>query len=133
MPAGSDSPFWVPIWFSNGIAPLLVRKFGKAAMAGIIIASYTTETFVMDMPVMNAAVIALANGFAAAEGAGLLRRILVYGLTIGGEGIDPSYLTFFVPLCVVPIVSLMTSQGKVREPSIFTTDIGNRMRQLPNG
>jgi Na+/proline symporter len=59
--------------------------------------------------------IALANGFAAAEGAGLLRRILVYGLTIGGEGIDPSYLTFFVPLCVVPIVSLMTSEGKVRE------------------
>ena len=59
--------------------------------------------------------IALANGFAAAEGAGLLRRILVYGLTIGGEGIDPSYLTFFVPLCVVPIVSLMTSQGNCRE------------------
>jgi len=73
MPAGSDSPFWVPIWFSNGIAPLLVRKFGKAAMAGIIIASYTTETFVMDMPVMNAAVIALANGLQA----GLVYRLLV--------------------------------------------------------
>ncbi len=56
---------------------------------------------------------ALAVGFAAPEGAGLLRRTLVYGLTVGGEGIDPSYLTFFVPLVVVPIVSLMTLQGKV--------------------
>ena len=59
--------------------------------------------------------IALATGFVAPEGAGLLRRGLVYGLTVGGEGIDPSYLTFFVPLVVVPIVSLMTTQGKVRE------------------
>ncbi len=33
----------------------------------------------------------------------------------GGEGIDPSYLTFFVPLFVVPTVSLLTSQGKVRK------------------
>ena len=59
--------------------------------------------------------IALSAGFAAPEGAGLLRRLLVYGLTVGGEGIDPSYLTFFIPLFVVPIVSLMTSQGKVRD------------------
>ena len=59
--------------------------------------------------------IALSAGFAAPEGAGLLRRVLVYAFTVGGEGIDPSYLTFFVPLLVVPIVSLMTGQGKVRE------------------
>ena len=59
--------------------------------------------------------IALATEFAAAEGAGLLQRMLVYGLTVGGEGIDPSYLTFFIPLFAVPIVSLLTRQGKVRE------------------
>ena len=59
--------------------------------------------------------IALATGFAAPEGAGLMRRVLVYGLTVGGEGIDPSYLTFFIPLFVVPIVSLLTRQGQVRE------------------
>ncbi len=59
--------------------------------------------------------IALYVGFAAAEGAGLVRRILVYCFTVGGEGIDPSYLTFFVPLFVVPIVSLMTRQGTTRE------------------
>ena len=58
---------------------------------------------------------ALATGFAAPEDPGLVRRVLVYGLTVGGEGIDPSYLTFFVPLIVVPIVSLMTRQGKVRQ------------------
>ena len=58
--------------------------------------------------------IALSAGFAAPEGAGLVRRVLVYCFTVGGEGIDPSYLTFFVPLFVVPIVSLMTLQGKVR-------------------
>jgi SSS family solute:Na+ symporter len=59
--------------------------------------------------------IALAAGFAAPEGAGLLRRIFAYSFTVGGEGIDPSYLTFFVPLVVVPVVSLMTRQGTVRE------------------
>ena len=59
--------------------------------------------------------IALATGFAAPEAAGLLRRGLVYGLTVGGDGIDPSYLTFFVPLVVVPVVSLMTTHGKIRD------------------
>ena len=59
--------------------------------------------------------IALATGFAAPEAAGLLRRGLVYGLTVGGDGIDPSYLTFFVPLVVIPVVSLMTTQGQIRE------------------
>ena len=58
--------------------------------------------------------IALAVGFAAPDGAGVARRVLVYGLTVGGEGIDPSYLTFFVPLVVVPIVSLMTAQVGAR-------------------
>jgi SSS family solute:Na+ symporter len=59
--------------------------------------------------------LALANGLAAADGASLVQRIFVYGLTVGGEGIDPSYLTFFIPLIVVPIVSLITKQGPVRE------------------
>ena len=58
---------------------------------------------------------ALATGLAAPEDLGLIRRVLVHGLTVGGEGIDPSYLTFFVPLIVVPIVSLMTRQGNIRE------------------
>ena len=59
--------------------------------------------------------IAVVTGFAAPESSGLVRRVLVYAFTVGGEGIDPSYLTFFIPLFVVPIVSLLTSQGTVRE------------------
>ncbi len=58
---------------------------------------------------------ALATGFAAPADAGLLLRTLDYGLTVNGEGIDPSYLTFFVPLVVVPIVSRLTSQTGARE------------------
>ena len=48
---------------------------------------------------------ALASGFAAPEGAGALRQLLVYGLTVNGEGIDPSYVTTFVPLVAVPLIS----------------------------
>ena len=59
--------------------------------------------------------IALATGFAAAPDAGLAWRTLAYALTVDGQGIDPSYLTFFIPLIVVPIVSLLTSQTGVRE------------------
>ena len=49
------------------------------------------------------------------EGSGLITRLLVSGLTLDGEGIDPSYLTFFVPLFVVPIVSLLTASPNGRE------------------
>ena len=49
------------------------------------------------------------------EGSGLITRLLVSGLTLDGEGIDPSYLTFFVPLFVVPIVSLLTASPDDRE------------------
>ena len=73
--------------------------------------------------------IALATGFAAPDGAGLARRVLAYGLTVGGEGIDPSYLTFFIPLAVVPIVSLMTTQGKVREDFYEMLSGRNQVKQ----
>ena len=54
----------------------------------------------------------LVTGLAAPDGAGLVRRVLANSLSVGGEGIDPSYLTFFVPLVVVPIASLLTTQGE---------------------
>ncbi len=59
--------------------------------------------------------ISLAVGFAAPEGSGMLRQILAYCFTVDGEGIDPSYPTFFVPLVAVPIISLLTKQGPLRE------------------
>ena len=59
--------------------------------------------------------ISLAVGFTAQEGSGLLRQILAYCFTVDGEGIDPSYPTFFVPLVAVPIISMLTKQGPIRE------------------
>lgn len=53
--------------------------------------------------------LALATGFSAPEGASVVRQILAYGLTVNGEGVDPSYVTMVVPLLVVPVVSLLTS------------------------
>ena len=53
--------------------------------------------------------LALAVGFSAPAGSSALRHALVYCLTVNGEGIDPSYVTFFVPLVMVPVVSLVTT------------------------
>ena len=53
--------------------------------------------------------VALAVGFSAPEGASALHRLLVYCFTVGGEGIDPSYVTTFVPLIVIPLVSRLTT------------------------
>ena len=53
--------------------------------------------------------LALAAGFTAPEGASALHRLLAYCFTVDGEGIDPSYVTTFVPLVVIPAVSSLTS------------------------
>ncbi len=53
--------------------------------------------------------LALAVGISAPEGASALHRVVVHGLTVNGEGIDPSYVTTFVPLIVIPVVSRLTS------------------------
>ena len=52
--------------------------------------------------------VALASGLTASEELPLVVRGLVHGLTVDGTGIDPSYVTFFVPLVVVPVVSRLT-------------------------
>jgi SSS family solute:Na+ symporter len=61
----------------------------------------------------------LMFGFSAPEGASSLRRLLAYCLTVNGTGLDPSYVTFFVPLIVVPIVSLLTTEEKERKTSFY--------------
>ena len=53
--------------------------------------------------------LALDTGFAAPEGSSAVRQALAYCLTVNGEGLDPSYVTFFVPMAVVPVVSAMTA------------------------
>ena len=52
---------------------------------------------------------AVAAGVSAPEDASALYRVLVYCLTVDGEGIDPSYVTTFIPLVVVPLVSRLTT------------------------
>ena len=59
--------------------------------------------------------IALAAGVTAPESGGLVTRTLAHALTVDGEGLDPSYLTFFVPLAVVPLVSRFTSNTGARD------------------
>ena len=54
---------------------------------------------------------ALAAGLDAPEGASALRRLLVWCFTAGGEGVDPSYVTTFVPLVVIPVVSRLTADA----------------------
>jgi SSS family solute:Na+ symporter len=49
--------------------------------------------------------IALVSGFGAPESAGAVRQLLAYGLTVNGEGLDPSYVTTLVPLVAVPLIS----------------------------
>ena len=56
--------------------------------------------------------LAVAYGFSAPEGSSVLRRVLAYCFTVNGEGLDPSYFTFFVPLVVVPVVSLLTIEER---------------------
>ena len=53
--------------------------------------------------------LALATEFAAPEGSSAVRQALAYCLTVNGEGLDPSYVTFFVPMAVVPVVSAITA------------------------
>ena len=54
--------------------------------------------------------LALVFGLSAPEGSSALRRVLAYCFTVNGEGLDPSYFTFFVPVVVVPVVSLLTTE-----------------------
>ena len=63
--------------------------------------------------------LALAFGFSAPEGSSVLRRVLAYCFTVNGEGLDPSYVTFFVPLIVVPVVSLITTEERERKTIFY--------------
>ena len=63
--------------------------------------------------------LALAFGFSAPEGSSALRRVLAYCFTVNGEGLDPSYITFFVPLVVVPVVSFLTSEDDERKTNFY--------------
>ena len=63
--------------------------------------------------------LAVAYGFSAPEGSSVLRRVLAYCFTVNGEGLDPSYFTFFVPLVVVPVVSLLTIEERDHKTTFY--------------
>ena len=70
--------------------------------------------------------LALAAGFSAPEGASALHRLLVYCFTVDGEGIDPSYVTTFVPLLVIPVVSSLTSDTSGDRDGFYAMLSGDR-------
>ena len=63
--------------------------------------------------------LALASGFSAPDGSSALQRVLAYCFTVNGEGLDPSYFTFFVPLVIVPLVSLLTPEEQDRKTGFY--------------
>ena len=70
--------------------------------------------------------LALAAGFDAPEGASALHRLLVYCFTVNGEGIDPSYVTTFVPLVVIPVVSRLTTDASGDREAFYAMLAGMR-------
>ena len=76
--------------------------------------------------------LALATDFVAPEGSSAIRQALAYCLTVNGEGVDPSYVTFFVPLAVVPMVSAMTeSETEYSGRDEFYATLSGRKRVDP--
>ena len=76
---------------------------------------------------------ALAVEFAAPEGSSLLRRIIHYCFAHNGEGIDPSYVTMFVPLVVVPVVSLFTKDALEGKDEFYAIVSGQKEAVLEDG
>lgn len=64
---------------------------------------------------------ATRNEFTAPEGSSAMRRLFHFCFVHRGEGIDPSYATTFVPLIVVPIVSLMTPEDLEGKEAFYET------------
>ena len=70
--------------------------------------------------------LALAFDFSAPDGSSALRRVLAYCFAVNGEGLDPSYVTFFVPLAIVPLVSLLTREEQDRKTGFYAMLAGHR-------
>ena len=70
--------------------------------------------------------LALAVGFSAPDDAPALHRLAVYCFTVNGEGIDPSYVTTFVPLAVVPLVSRLTTDTSGNREAFYAMLAGTQ-------
>lgn len=67
--------------------------------------------------------VAVASGLELTESSSALARLAYHCFAINGKGIDPSYITTFVPLFVIPMVSFLskeTPEGKEEFYSIVS-------------
>ena len=53
---------------------------------------------------------ATSTGFMVHEDSGFWRRAIHHCFVNEGNGVDPSYLTTFVPLVLIPVISLLTRE-----------------------
>jgi Na+/proline symporter len=67
---------------------------------------------------------ALATEFAAPDGSSAMRHLFHYCFARGGKGIDPSYATTFVPLIVIPLVSLFTRETEKGKQEFYAVVSG---------
>ena len=74
--------------------------------------------------------LALSMNWTAPDGAGTLHRIFVYCFTANGEGIDPSYVTTIVPLILIPVVSLLTTDREGNSEVFYEILSGKRINDL---
>ena len=74
--------------------------------------------------------LALAAGLNASAEASLIHRAVVAALTVDGEGLDPSYLTTSIPLIVVPVVSMLTTDRSGDPDTFYAMLSGERPVEL---
>jgi solute:Na+ symporter, SSS family len=66
--------------------------------------------------------------YSLAEDPGMLNRVLHFCFVNNGKGLDPSYATTFVPLIVVPIVSMFTKETEEGREHFYSIVSGERVR-----
>lgn len=64
--------------------------------------------------------VAIAQGYSVDETSNAFQRLIHYCFIYTGKGIDPGYATTFVPLIVVPVVSLLTSESEAGKEAFYS-------------
>ena len=76
--------------------------------------------------------VAIAQGYSVDETSSAFERLIHYCFVYTGKGIDPGYATTFVPLAVVPIVSLMTQQTEEGKEEFYQRVSGQAAVDTPS-
>jgi SSS family solute:Na+ symporter len=70
--------------------------------------------------------IALGTGMEVTENSSALARLAYNCFAIDGKGIDPSYVTTFIPLFVIPVVSLLTKETPEGKEEFYSIVSGQK-------